>query len=158
MRPVVRHNNVKTFWPRVVYFSVGAIFTPISLGLSIMLLRAPVEGASPAVLYLLSAFFGLIAVITASAFRAAFRNPPWWIISPEQTRKSTALLIRRQIITLAKKRVKLARKSLKVAEDTLKYSEQLQKMERAEPGSPPNGRPAVHPSNSEASGGPQSVI
>jgi hypothetical protein len=79
------HNDVKTFWPRVVYFSVGAIFTPILLGLSFILLRAPVEGASRTVLYLVSAFFGFMGVVTASAFRAAFRNPPWWIISPEQT-------------------------------------------------------------------------
>jgi hypothetical protein len=83
-------NDVKMIWKRAAYFAVGAIFTPFFVGLSIFLLRHRSDKVSASIVYATSAFFCFVALVTASAFRAAFRNPPWWIVSPEKARKSYA--------------------------------------------------------------------
>ena len=119
---------MKAIWKRTAYFAVGAIFTPIFLGLTAVVITHRTQLGSNFSIGC-SAFFCGIAITTASAFRAAFRNPPWWITSPEETRKATIYLLRRQMVVLAKKRMILAKKSLQVAEKNLKVATKLQELE-----------------------------
>jgi hypothetical protein len=132
-------NSMK--WKRIAYFLVGAVFTPIFLGLALLLLTLRPHHSFSVGIYGTSTFFCVIAILTASAFRAAFRNPPWWIISPDKTSKSNIFLIRRQMLVVAKKRMKLAEKSLKLAEKNLKLAEQLEELEKAQPFAGGNAAP-----------------
>jgi hypothetical protein len=118
-------------WKRTAYFLVGAVFTPIFLGLTVLCLTALPRNTSAVAVYGVSAFFLAIAAVTASAFRAAFRTPPWWIISPEKTRQSTILLIRSQMSVLLDKRIKLAEKNVKICERNLKLATLLDQLEAA---------------------------
>ncbi|HUJ10444.1 MAG TPA: hypothetical protein VL171_10485 [Verrucomicrobiae bacterium] len=120
---------------------MAVIFTPFFLGLSVFLFRHRPQAGSSFALYAASAFFCFVAIVTASAFRAAFRNPPWWIVSPEQTRKSTLLLLRKQMVVLTKKRLKLAEKNVKVAEKAVGLAKQIEELEKAEPSAGGNAAP-----------------
>jgi hypothetical protein len=78
-------------WKRLSYFLIGVILGPIFLGLGLFVLflavRGP-RGQGELVVYALAAFLIFIAIVAGSALRAAFRNPPWWIVTPERTRQS----------------------------------------------------------------------
>ena len=125
-------------WKRLSYFLIGAILGPIFLGLGLFVLflaaRGPC-GQGKLVGYAIAAFLFFIAIVVGSAVRATFRDPPWWIVTPERTRQSDALLIKRQIMKISEKRL---RRSEKDAERILKLTK-LEKLEGSGPQDPANG-------------------
>ncbi len=124
---------MKTIWARTAYFLIGVIFAPIFFGLAVFIFRLRPQEGSAILIYASSAFLCFCAIVTASAFRAVFRNPPWWIVSPEQSRKSTLLLLRGQLVSLSNKRLKLAEQSEKLTVETDSVAKRIEELEKAEP-------------------------
>ena len=134
---------MKMHWKRLSYFLIGVILGPVFLGLSIFVLYLATHGSRgplTLVLYPIAAFLCFIAIVAGSAFRAAFRDPPWWIITPEQTRQSEAFLISRQILKITERRLKHADEELKDAERISKVAEHLENLKGSEPHDPANDR------------------
>jgi cytochrome c biogenesis protein CcdA len=142
---------------RAVYFVVGAVCTPLFLVLAVAIAWHASQYHSPFAAYGASAVLCVIGLSAASAFRAAFRSPPWWIVSPEKSREFEKHALKRQVVVLAKQQVELSEKKLKLSVKTLKLTTRLMEMEKAEPCAAPNGGPAEQLDDSGVGGGPPSV-
>ncbi|MEI8315872.1 MAG: hypothetical protein WCG79_10535 [Verrucomicrobiota bacterium] len=113
---------MKTVWMRTAYFLIGVVLTTICLGLAVGLFMVQRFHSTPAI-YGTCGFLCFLAILTASAFRAAFRNPPWWFISPEKIRQATLHAYGRWIVVLLWQQMKIARKQLKLTEKKIKLAE-----------------------------------
>lgn len=79
---------------RIIYLLIGGTMTPMLLFLGITLIP---ESDGPWALWIFSALFFSMAIAPASAIRAAFRTPPWWIVPPEEILKSEISMTRRNV-------------------------------------------------------------
>jgi len=133
--------DMKTKWKRLLYFAIGAALIPILLSLTIFIVCIAAQqplGRSSLVGYAISAFLGALTVVAGSAFRAAFRTPPWWIITPEKRRESEKLAVVAAMVRTAKKQVRHLEKNLEACRKLMWLEERLETLKASELGDGPS--------------------
>jgi len=84
---------------RLFYFCIGVVLGSTCLYLSAFFASFAIQAPSWKLVLTLcgiAILFNILGVVMGTAIVAAFRNPPWWIVTPERMQKSREFMAKRK--------------------------------------------------------------